>query len=150
MGRFYWIGLLSPWTKCIKFLTKNRVKGCQDTHNNNRPEYSLKISKVKSEAVYQRTDNTMTKRKRTKEKQWHRKQHMIFTIEQHEPCNRPAAPEGYCWQSKINKYPVQFGCKLFYETCFNNLITGWNMSHIVGYFDFLLPLNINIKQSVMF
>ena len=131
--------------------TKNGVKGWQDTHNNNWPEYSLNIPKVKSEAVNQRTDNTMTKRKGTKEKQWHRKQHRIFTIEQHEPYNRSAAPEGYCWQSKINKYLVQFDSKLFYvfREKSSNLITGWNMSHIVGNFDFLWPLNINIKQSVM-
>jgi hypothetical protein len=75
-----------------------------------------------------------------------------LTIEQHEPYNKPADPEGYCWQHKINKYIVQFGSKQFSDnnrTSFSDLIAGWNMPHIVGNFDFLWPLNIDIKQSVM-
>jgi uncharacterized MnhB-related membrane protein len=35
------------------------------------------------------------------------------------------------------------------RTGFNNLIAGWNMSHIMGNLYFLWPLNIIIKQSVM-
>jgi hypothetical protein len=74
--------------------------------------------------------------------------HSKLTLEQHKPYNKPADPEGYCTQNKINKYLVQFGSKQFSErnqTCFNNLITGWNMSHIVGKFYFLWPLNIIIN-----
>ena len=129
---------------------QNRVKGWQDTHNNNRPKYSLNIPKVKSEAVNQRTDNSMTKRKTMR--YMYKSPHSKLTIEQHKPYNKLADPEGYCTQNKINKYLVQFGSKQFSErnrTGFNNLMAGWNMSHIMGNLYFLWPLNIIIKQSVM-
>jgi hypothetical protein len=121
MGRFDWIGLLSPWTQCTELIL------CGDLYM-----YLIVFLLVIVLSVlwFTASDFTFGIFKR------------YFGL----------LLLGYCTQNKINKYLVQFGSKQFSErnrTGFNNLIAGWNMSHIMGNLYFLWPLNIIIKQSVM-